>query len=358
MKISSVLFILRSLKIEKVFSLFQIQEVREFMSRDQVFGTLGIDVAKDSLVIYDSVSEKLFKVDNNELAIQKFMLMQKFSPSEYQVGLESTGDYSLVVMKTLTELDFKVRLLNPILTHNGIKHTVRGTKTDATDSKLIAELVMKGEGYEVTKTSLNIEKKSTTRIEHQITLMGSNLKKLLGSIHKKQEAGVSMAKAEMILENLIADVEVAKAELMEVIKSPELQNHLARQEKIINSHIGCGVKLSTVISEEAGDIKRFESAKALIAFAGIDPKVIQSGNMDVRGKMTKRGNSHLRHALYLAANVARIYDPELREYFEKKRGEGKHFTVAVCAVARKMCERIYSTVTHDRMYEKREVKVA
>ena len=74
--------------------------------------------------------------------------------------------------------------------------------------------------------------------------------------------------------------------------------------------------------------------------------------MDARGKMTKRGNSNLRHALYLAAYIATRFDPQLKEYYEKKRLEGKHHTVAVCAVARKMCERIYATVTHNRLYEK------
>jgi len=327
-------------------------EIVRVMSRQFV---LGIDVAKDSLVIFDTKAKKHISIANTEIAVNKICAANQWSPEEYIVGLESTGDYSLLVMKTLVDLGFTVRLLNPILTQAGIKRTVRGTKTDATDSELIAELASKGEGYEVTKTTLNIEKKATTRVERNLTLIGSNLKKLQKSVAHKQEAGVAMHAAETILSILVEQVEEAKAKLWEAIQSPELQNHLQRQEQIIASHIGCGVKLSTIISEEAGDIKRFESSSALVAYAGIDPRVKQSGEMDVRGKMTKRGTNNLRHALYLAANIARMHDPQLKDYFEKKRTGGKHFTVAVCAVARKMCERIYSTVTHDRMYEKREV---
>ncbi len=52
-------------------------------------------------------------------------------------------------------------------------------------------------------------------------------------------------------------------------------------------------------------------------------------SMDSRGRMTKQGNNNLRHALFLAANVARRYDPELKASFDKKRSEGKQFTVAV-----------------------------
>ena len=201
--------------------------------------TLGIDVAKDSLVIFDTATRKHHSIENSESAITKICIAKKWSPEEYLVGLESTGDYSLLVMKTLVSLGFTVRLLNPILTQAGIKRTVRGTKTDATDSELIAELATKGEGYEVTETSLNIEKKSTTRIERQLTLIGSNLKKLQSSVSKKQEAGVSMTAAETILSVLVEQVEEAKAKLWEAIQSPELQNHLQRQEQIIFSHVGC-----------------------------------------------------------------------------------------------------------------------
>jgi transposase len=315
---------------------------------------LGIDVSKAELVIFDTATKKHFSVANNAAALTKACLANHWSSQSHIAGLESTGDYGLAAMKTLVELGFTVRLLNPILTQSGIKRTVRGTKTDTTDSELIAELTAKGEGHEVNKNSLNIEKKATLRLERKLTLIGGNLKKLKKSINQKQAIGVSLTTAETELGTLIDQIDIARENLWQTLGSQEFTNHLNRQEQIISSHIGCGTKLSTIISEEAGDIKRFPSARQLVAFAGIDPKVKQSGTMDIRGRMTKRGNNNLRHALYLAAQIASLHDPELKAYYQKKRSEGKHHTVAVCAVARKMCERIYSTVVHDRLYEKRE----
>lgn len=316
---------------------------------------LGIDVSKDELVIFDTATKKHFAVANNSAELTKICLTNSWSPDTHIAGLESTGDYSLEAMKTLVDLKFTVRLLNPILTQAGIKRAVRGTKTDIIDSQLIAELTAKGEGHKISENSLKIERKATLRLERRLTLIGSNLKKLQKSIKQKQAIGISLKTAEETLQILVGQVETAKQNLWQTIESSELSNHLKRQEQIISSHIGCGVKLSVIISEEAGDIKRFSSARQLIAYAGIDPRVKQSGNMDVRGRMTKRGNNNLRHALYLSAQIARQHDPELKAYYQKKRTEGKHYTVAVCAVARKMCERIYSTVTHDRLYEKREL---
>jgi transposase len=316
---------------------------------------IGIDVSKDELVIFDTATRKHRAVVNNESELQKACLQNHWLPDTHVAGLESTGDYSLVPMKTLVELGFQVRLLNPILTQSGIKHTVRGTKTDATDSEIIAELTTKGEGQLMTQDCLDMSKKANIRIERKLSAISGNLKRLLKAVQLKASAGVHMKEAEQVLEQLVESVAGAQKQLWSVVQNPGMQNHLSAQEKIINSHVGCGVKLSAIISEEAGNIKRFHSARQLVAYAGIDPRVKQSGTSDTRGRMTKRGNNNLRHALYLAASIATRFDPELKAYFEKKRAEGKHYTVAVCAVARKMCGRIYSTVKQDRLYEKREV---
>lgn len=319
------------------------------MARDLF--VLGIDVSKDSLVIFDTASQSHTTAPNSEGALTEACKINRWSAESHLAGLESTGDYSLLPMKTLVGLGFQVRLLNPILTQGGMKRTVRGVKTDATDSELIAELTAKGEGQLITGNALNISKKATVRVERKLTDFTKDLKRLTAALEQKTAAGVDVQAAKTIVDDLIDELEDAKERLWEEIRDQE--DHLHRQEQIIGSHIGCGVKLATIISEEAGDIKRFESARQLVAYAGIDPKVMQSGTMDARGRMTKRGNSNLRHALYLAAQIAARFDPQLKDYFQRKRQDGKHYTVAVNAVARKMCERIYATVTEDRLYEKR-----
>lgn len=320
----------------------------------QIPWVLGIDVAKAELVIYDTQTTKHVTVANTTEALVQVQRDRGWSATSHVVGLESTGDYSLLPMQQFLAAGYTVRLLNPILTQAAIQRTVRGTKTDASDSKLIAELTAKGEGQLVTLASLDIGRKAIVRTERKLTQLIGDLKRTVKTLAQKQAVGVNVDQLMTVVSRVVDAGNSARDELWQLAKDPTQRNHLARQEEIIDSHIGCGTKLSTIISEEAGDLKRFPSARQFVAYAGIDPKVIQSGTHDGRGRMTKRGNSNLRHALYLAAQVARIHDPQLREYFEKKRKDGKHFTVAVCAVARKMCHRIYTTVTEDRLYEKRE----
>lgn len=135
-----------------------------------------------------------------------------------------------------------------------------------------------------------------------------------------------------------------------VINKKEITN----TEKLIRSIPGFAERLSAVVATEVRDFKRFPSATQFKAYVGIDPKVTQSGQSLKTGRITKRGNPHLRSAFYLAAQVARCHDPELKAFFDKKISEGKPTRVAIVAVARKLCERVYAVVKKGKPYEIRQ----
>ena len=84
---------------------------------------LGIDVSKDDLVIFDSASSQTIKVVNNETALQKVLSRCQWLTSDYQIGIESTGDYSYLAMKFFLKHGFTVKLINPIVTKKFIKAT-------------------------------------------------------------------------------------------------------------------------------------------------------------------------------------------------------------------------------------------
>ncbi|MEA3577345.1 IS110 family RNA-guided transposase [Peribacillus frigoritolerans] len=126
--------------------------------------------------------------------------------------------------------------------------------------------------------------------------------------------------------------------------------------KVIQSIPGIGEKIAATIISEIGEIDRFNHPKKLVAFAGIDPSVFESGTFKgTLNRITKRGSSRLRHALYIAVKCA-IRDcrkkkttdeiiprnKRLREFYDKKREEGKPFKVAVIACANKFLHWIYA----------------
>lgn len=308
---------------------------------------LGIDVSKKELVIFDYLSHEIIYVKNTETDLAAALKKYQWNPARYVVGIESTGDFSLLPMKFFVQQGFIVKLLNPLVTKRFIKATIRKKKTDTSDAQAIATMVHYGEGQIITEEELNLAKKTLLRVEHKLTAIASDLKRISNSLTIKVDQGIDLDNAQGEVKSLIEAAEKTAQNIWHLAKK-EPPDH---QAEIIASHPGCGEKLSSIISTEAGDIKRFPSARQLKAYAGIDPRVIQSGNMDRRGKMTKRGNPNLRQALYLAAFVASNHDPELQEYYQKKRAEGKSHVHATCTVARKLCERIYSTVTQDRLYQ-------
>lgn len=114
---------------------------------------------------------------------------------------------------------------------------------------------------------------------------------------------------------------------------------------------GIGSVTAAVILGEIGNIHRFPSVEKLAAYAGIDPNVYESGQFQAReAHMSKRGSPYLRHALWLAAGMARQHDPELRAYFEKRRAEGKPYGVVMGAICRKLLNRIYVVLRDQRPY--------
>ena len=100
-----------------------------------------------------------------------------------------------------------------------------------------------------------------------------------------------------------------------------------------------------------GDVHRFPNLEKLVTYAGIDAVVYQTGEFQAtQTHMSKRGSPYLRRALWLAASVARNCDPELRDYYQCRRAEGKPHGTVVGAICRKLLARIYVVLRKNRPY--------
>ena len=115
---------------------------------------------------------------------------------------------------------------------------------------------------------------------------------------------------------------------------------------------GIGIIGAATILAEIGDISRFKNSSSLIAFAGIDPTVRQSGEFNsTHNHMSKRGSPYLRHAIFLAATTCSFHNSPLNAYYKKKRDQGKHHLTATGAVARKLTTVIYAVLRDSKPYE-------
>ncbi len=252
------------------------------------------------------------------------------------MGCEATGSYHQTLARVCAERGYTFKVLNPILTKQFTRGTIRKRKTDRSDALIIAKLLAQGEGYVYSWNADVDDGKTTHRVARRISGYAVGMMQLRGHL---ETSGGSAALLERIDETVAAlrKHQDAHEQLMQDTygKHPDVL--------LLRSIIGIGPKLSTIIWSEIGDINRFDNAKQLVAFAGLDPRVRQSGHtLNKLGRLTKRGSPHLRRALFLAANGGRRHDPDLKAYYLKKRGEGKKHTVATCATARKVAHRIFA----------------
>ena len=115
---------------------------------------------------------------------------------------------------------------------------------------------------------------------------------------------------------------------------------------------GVGTVLAATILSEIGDITRFSSADKLLAYAGLDPSVKQSGEFKSnQNRMSKRGSPYLRRAIWLASTVAVHRDPMFQTYYEKKISEGLHYMNVIGHVSRKMTAVIFAVLRDGQPYQ-------
>jgi len=313
---------------------------------------VGIDVASTKLdvcwdttqglahqtILYDEQSLNDFLTEHPELVVGQSIM-----------GVESTGEYHLKVAKYFLNLGFTVKVINPIITKEYTRATIRGKKTDKTDSQLIHKALSEGHGDVVNLSQLTNESKELLRLSASLNVIVHQLGQRIQSTERKELSGLEEIQRQLydILDELKDTNERIVAKATEERSDEELY---------IDSIPGFAVKLSAVTHHEIGDINRFKNFKSLVAFAGLDPKIKQSGNnLNVTGRLTKRGSSHLRAGLFLAANSARQCDQDLNNYYLKKKSEGRSYTEIMCMISRKLLARIYTVLKEQRMYQPRPI---
>lgn len=198
----------------------------------------------------------------------------------------------------------------------------------------------------------NLKTKDFKKVLKNITLKKSATLKL----NNLREASKSSFGIKFALDSYSIQIKC----LIEQVKVIEEQTELLEKEielivKDLDTPIftipGVGYVTGAVILAELGDISKFSNEKKIVAYAGLDSTVNQSGQSNgEHGHLSKRGSTHLRKALFQVAFIASNNDSVFKDFYDKKRKEGKHHLVAVNAVARKMCHVIYAVLKKNEPY--------
>ena len=126
---------------------------------------------------------------------------------------------------------------------------------------------------------------------------------------------------------------------------------------IITSVDGISAITGSTFLAELGDIEMFSSSKHVIAFAGLDPSIHQSGQYEGVSKISKRGNRHLRRVVFLMTLCVVRSQNIFREYFLKRKGEGLPAKKALLATAHKLLRVLFTMLSNKSYFRKEVVEV-
>ena len=141
-----------------------------------------------------------------------------------------------------------------------------------------------------------------------------------------------------LYKSLVKEIDTIEKEIQKLIE--EVHPHYM-------SIPGIGPLSAAVIYSEYGDISNFSNPGQMLAFAGIEPGINESGTESHGGRMVKRGSSQLRYTLLNCCLPLIRFDITFATYYAKKRAEDKPHRVAITHVAKKLIRVIYALERQD-----------
>ncbi len=172
-------------------------------------------------------------------------------------------------------------------------------------------------------------------------------------IHAKASSHVGVIPrsdtAKLLVKQAVDQLQATSAALAALKQKMQSLAETLPEYPVVMEMFGVGPTLGPQLMAEIGDVRRFHSKKALVAFAGIDAPPYQSGQMDVRSRsISKRGSATLRRTLFLVMGAylqSAPLDEPVYQFMDKKRSEGKPYRVYMMASANKFLRIYYASVT-------------
>ena len=386
---------------------------------------IGIDISKykhDCFIATETgeIIHDTFSFTNNQQGFLEFLnVLQGLDPTqEKRIGLEATGHYGRNLKVFLEKNSYTYMEFNPFLVKKfATSLTLRKTKTDKVDSRLLSMILLSVEYKVYPVKSYHIQDiKSLTR--HYKTLVKKRSKEIVNltnildyifpefkpffnnqlsktalfiletyqttekisnmnrksfeKLHNKSRGRFSYArfiKLKLLAKETIgSSSEVLNIQLQSSLRVLKLiqdevdivHDQLLELSKTIDSPVfsirGIGPISALSIISEYNNFTSFSSPSAMLSYAGLEPSIIQSGTIEKQGSMVKHGSGYLRETLMNVAASFIMYNPKIYEYYHKKRNEGKHHRVALSHVTKKLVRIIFYLVKNDEPFDEDKLK--
>lgn len=358
------------------------------------------------------VLTEAFAFTNNHVGFQKLLdELTKYPKDELLIGMESTAHYAENLTSFLFTRGYNMCIINPIQTSAIRKSNIRKTKTDTVDTYLIIKSMQMNSYRLFTKRdmdSLQLKNlcrfrqklmKARTKVKIQLVtyvdllfpelqyffksgihgkacyallkeepnpdkIAKMHLTRLSNLLNKTSKGHFSkqtaIALKELASQSVGTKNDTLSLQILQSINQIELYNSqlnevedtineiMNKMDSIIKTIPGIGNLNGAMIIGEIGDIHRFEKPCQLLAYAGLDPSIYQSGNFNAaRTRMSKRGSKLLRYALINAAWQLTLNNETFKNYYDLKVSQGRRHYAALGPTAHKLVRIIHKMLTDD-----------
>jgi len=314
---------------------------------------IGIDISKLTFDMAYHVNQRYNhkQFTNNEKGFDLFIKYIDKHQSDVLVCLEATGIYSFSLAQYLSQKSIKVMVVNPIVTHAFFKLEMNRNKTDKADAQLIARycehIANKGDF----ETKLYQPKGDDYEAIQRLVTRCDQLEKSKTQENNRLEASCNKHTTRSIkrlIKAIAAEIIQIKKTIADIVSNNEQLN---QQVALLTSINGIGDRTAWSILAYIGDIQFFAHAKQVASYAGLTPKIMQSGTSINRSSLSKLGHKRLRKSLYMPALVAVRYNPILKRFYERLVANGKSKKTALIAVMRKLIMIAYAVLKSGKVFD-------
>lgn len=295
---------------------------------------LGIDIAKKTfdaaLLRNDKLKHKKF-LNNSDGFKQLDAWLLKQSVIGIHACLEATGSYSEALAIHLYQAGHTVSLVNPARIKAFGQAELQRNKTDRADATLIARFCSMHRPTAWVPPPPEIRELQAL-VRHLDDLIGTRTQ-LANRLSDGPKIESVLESLRSLIKTLDAEIKLTRQKIREHIDGhPSLKEDCDLLETIP----GIGERTATVLLAEIVHLRHYKHARQAAAYAGLSPRLEDSGTSLKRSRLSKTGNSRVRKALFLPAINASRYNPLLRQFSERLSRRGKTKMVIIGAVMRKL----------------------
>lgn len=322
----------------------------------EILETIGVDVSKKTIDVFLYKQGQHLEFDNNEKGFKKMeRWVIKNSPSPQEnlfFAMEHTGLYSYQLSQYLAKRNLSYKLI-PGLEIKRSMGIVRG-KDDKVDSKRIALYAYeKRERLEpdTPRTKEMEDLKRLLSLRERLVKQCAGYKasvKELRAILSKKESKTAIKVQENMIKYLSKEVNRVEKEIEIIIKEDPA---MRRQHHLLTSIIGIGDQTAYCMIVLTDGFTKFDKWRKFASYAGTAPFPNSSGT-SIRGRtrVSKLANKRMKSLLELCARSAVQYNPELKEYYDKRVKKGKEKSKILNIIRNKLIARAFAVIQRDTPY--------